>query len=106
MKTPADIVAMRRGAGTCLDQYIQTFEYRLTARNYTSGTIKSYRVLIRRLAMIMEGRCVRPQDLTVELPPISCGVKSERQLNRTNVPTSPGALPSTLSISAWRLPRH
>lgn len=67
MKTPADIVAMRRGAGTCLDQYIQTFEYRLTARNYTSGTIKSYRVLIRRLAMIMEGRCVRPEDLTVEL---------------------------------------
>jgi integrase/recombinase XerD len=52
---------------TCLDQYIGAFEDRLTARNYKSGTIKTYRVLIRRLSMIMEERGIRPEDLTVEL---------------------------------------
>src|ERR1700680_1334740 len=67
MNSDVDIVGMSRGAGTCLDRHIKSFEDRLTARNYTSGTIKTYRVLIRRLAMIMEVRGVRPEDLTDEL---------------------------------------
>src|ERR1700760_3972722 len=39
---------------TCLDPYIESFETRLRERNYTLRTIKIYRVLLRRLATIME----------------------------------------------------
>ena len=67
MNVSVNTVAIRSGSGTCLDQYIESFAERLTARNYKPGTIKTYCVLIRRLAMIMEGRCVGPEDLTVEL---------------------------------------
>jgi integrase/recombinase XerD len=67
MNSHNEIVGISRGTGTCLDRYIASFEDALKARNYTAGTIKTYRVLIRRLAMIMEERCVRPEDLTVEL---------------------------------------
>ena len=49
------------------DQYIASFEERLTARNYKAGTIKIYRVLIHRLAIIMAKRGITPEDLTVEL---------------------------------------
>jgi site-specific recombinase XerD len=67
MNNHNDTAEMNRGIGTCLDQYIDSFEDRLKARNYTAGTIKTYRVLIRRLAVIMEEAGVRPEDLTVEL---------------------------------------
>jgi integrase/recombinase XerD len=67
MNSHNDTAEMNRGIGTCLDQYIESFEDRLKARNYTAGTIKTYRVLIRRLAVIMEEAGVRPDDLTVEL---------------------------------------
>jgi hypothetical protein len=50
-----------------LKHYIESFEDRLKDGNYKAGTIKIYRVLIHRLAMIMDERCVRPEDLTVEL---------------------------------------
>jgi hypothetical protein len=67
MNVSVSTVAIRSGSGTCLDQYIESFAERLTARNYKSGTIKTYCVLIRRLAIIMEDRCIGPEDLTVEL---------------------------------------
>jgi hypothetical protein len=67
MNSHNDTAEMNRGIGACLDQYIESFEDRLKARNYTAGTIKTYRVLIRRLAVIMEEAGVRPEDLTVEL---------------------------------------
>jgi site-specific recombinase XerD len=67
MNSHNTLSGMSRGTGTCLDRYIESFEERLKARNYSPGTIKTYRSLIRRLAMIMEGSCVRPEDITVEL---------------------------------------
>ena len=67
MNSHVDVVGMSRGAGTCLDRHIGSFEDRLKARDYKPGTIKTYRVLIRRLATIIEARGVRPEDLTVEL---------------------------------------
>jgi site-specific recombinase XerD len=67
MSNYIDIAGTRQETGTCLDQYIASFEERLTARNYKAGTIKIYCVLIRRLALIMAKRGIRPEDLTVEL---------------------------------------
>src|SRR5215471_6605798 len=67
MSNHIDIAGTRQETGTFLDQYIASFEERLTARNYKAGTIKIHRVLIRRLAMIMAKRGIRPEDLTVEL---------------------------------------
>ena len=60
-----DVVVANRA--TCLDPYIESFEGRLRERNYTSGTIKTYRVLVRRLASFMEARGIAPEHLTVEL---------------------------------------
>jgi hypothetical protein len=67
MNSHVDVVGMSRGLGTCLDRHVGSFEDRLKALDYKPGTIKIYRVLIRRLATIMEARGVRPEDLTVEL---------------------------------------
>jgi hypothetical protein len=41
MNSHNDTAKMNRGIGTCLDQYIESFEDRLKARNYTAGTIKT-----------------------------------------------------------------
>jgi integrase/recombinase XerD len=67
MNNHLNIAGARDGSGTCLSQYIESYVDRLTARNYTAGTIKGYRVLIRRLALIMEDRGIRPEHLTVEM---------------------------------------
>jgi len=64
MSQQFDAVATDRT--TCLDPYIESFEDRLRERNYTPGTIKTYRVLVRRLAMMMEARGIVPASLTVE----------------------------------------
>lgn len=58
MTTKAD--AASSGRGTCLDTYIPSFESRLTERNYKPGTIKTYRVQIRRLASLMAASGVAP----------------------------------------------
>src|SRR6266403_793065 len=41
------------GTDAYLDRYINSFEERLKARNYTAGTVKTYRVLICFLGRIM-----------------------------------------------------
>jgi hypothetical protein len=40
MSNYIDIAGTRQETGACLDQYIASFEERLTARNYKAGTIK------------------------------------------------------------------
>ncbi len=55
------------GFGNGLSQCIESYVERLTARNYAAGTIKDHRVLIRRLAIMMENRGIRPEDLTAEM---------------------------------------
>ena len=59
-----DVMAAQQG--TCLDPYIESFEARLRERNYKSGTIKIYRVLIRRLATVMESHDLAPSCLSPE----------------------------------------
>ncbi len=61
------IAGTRHGSHTRLDPYVESYVGSLTTRNYTEGTIKGYRVLLRRLAVLMEERGIRPEDLTVEL---------------------------------------
>jgi|SRR5271170_4709278 len=58
---------MARKGGTCLDPYIGSFEDRLKERNYTPGTITTYRVLVRRLAALMEAVGVTPSRLSTEI---------------------------------------
>ena len=58
--------AVGTNRATCLVPYIESFESRLRERNYTPGTIKTYRVLVRRLAMMMEARGIVPSSLAVE----------------------------------------
>lgn len=55
------------GSATCLDPYIPSFEKRLVERNYKPGTIKTHRVLIRRLASLMEAGGIVPEQLTLDL---------------------------------------
>jgi hypothetical protein len=67
MNNHVNFPSTRDGYSTCLDRYIESYVDRLTARNYTAGTIKGYHVLIRHLAIIMEDRGIRPEALTVEM---------------------------------------
>ena len=60
-------VAVGTMRATFMDPYIESFEGRLRKQNYTSGTIKTYRVLIRRLATMMEAQSIAPSRLTIEL---------------------------------------
>jgi integrase/recombinase XerD len=64
VNSQVDVMAAQQG--TCLDPYIESFEARLRERNYTSGTIKTYRVLVRRLATMMESHDVAPSCLCPE----------------------------------------
>lgn len=52
---------------TCLDQYLSSFEASLIDQDYKPETIKTYRVLIRRLGRIMAERGIEPTNLTVEV---------------------------------------
>ena len=54
-------------AACCLDPHIATFEARLRETNYKPGTVKTYRVVIRRLASFMEAGGIAPEQLTVDL---------------------------------------
>lgn len=68
MSNEVDIAGNRQEwVDGCLDRYIESFEDLLRARNYTAGTIKTYRVLIRCLGRIMAEHCIGPRDLTVAL---------------------------------------
>ena len=67
MNNRIDIPSASDRFGICLSQYIESYVDRLTALNYTAGTIKGHRALIRRLTIIMEDRGIRPEDLTVEM---------------------------------------
>ncbi|MGK2952402.1 MAG: tyrosine-type recombinase/integrase [Thiobacillus sp.] len=49
-----------------LDHYIGTFEARLRERNYKPDTIKTYRVLLRRLASLMGAAGIAPEELTAQ----------------------------------------
>jgi site-specific recombinase XerD len=63
----------------CLDPYIGTFEAKLIEKNYKPGTIKTYRVLVRRLASLMDATGVTPSNLTMEM---AARLVSDEERNR------------------------
>ena len=65
MTTQVDMAPSKSAA--CLDRYLASFESRLAERNYKPGTIKTYRVLVRRLASFMEAGGIAPERLTADL---------------------------------------
>src|SRR6266700_4290145 len=65
MTTQVDVASSSSAA--CLDRYLPSFESRLAEKNYKPGTIKTYRVLVRRLASFMEAGGIAPECLTAEL---------------------------------------
>jgi site-specific recombinase XerD len=66
MKTPKANISPG-GLVTCFDPYLPSFESSLADENYKPGTIKTYRVVIRRLASVMEARGIAPEHLTLDL---------------------------------------
>ncbi|HEX8595071.1 MAG TPA: site-specific integrase [Pseudomonas sp.] len=66
MKTPQANI-FPGGSVTCFDPYFPSFESSLADKNYKPGTIKTYRVVIRRLASVMEARGIAPEHLTLDL---------------------------------------
>jgi integrase/recombinase XerD len=70
-----------QSTGACLDRYLKSFEEGLAARQYTAGTIKTYRVLVRSLAAMMEERGIAPEQLTVELAAALIQDEKVRQLH-------------------------
>lgn len=55
-----------RQSSDSLDPHIGTFEARLREKNYKPGTTKTYRVLVRRLASLMDAAGIGPEELTAE----------------------------------------
>jgi len=65
MTTRTDISA--DGSTYWVEPYLSSFEASLTDRNYSPGTITTYRVLVRRLARLMDATGIAPEMLTMEL---------------------------------------
>jgi integrase/recombinase XerD len=61
-----EVDAAGANRATCLDPYIESFEAGLRELNYTPGTIKTYRVLVRRLATMMEAQNLAPSRLSAD----------------------------------------
>jgi site-specific recombinase XerD len=57
----------QKRSGTCLDPYIPSFDARLIEKNFKSGTIRQYRMWIRRLASLMEANSISPGQLTSDM---------------------------------------
>ena len=55
-----------QATGTSLDPYVKSFEDSLAKRRYTRGTIRVYRVFVRRFAMLVQERGISPEQLTVK----------------------------------------
>ena len=65
MTTKVDMAPSKSAAS--LDRYLPSFQSCLAARHYKPGTIKTYRVLVRRLASFMEADGIAPERLTADL---------------------------------------
>jgi hypothetical protein len=55
-----------QGTGTSFDPFIKSFEDSLAKRRYTRGTIRMYRVFVRRFVMLVQKRGIGPEQLTVK----------------------------------------
>jgi len=52
---------------TCVDPYLDSFAQSFAAANYTSGTIRTYRHLARKLGRLMDAAGIEPSALTPDL---------------------------------------
>ena len=50
-----------------LDHHIRTFEATLREKNYQPDTIRTYRVVLRRLASMMDSAGIAAEELTMDL---------------------------------------
>src|SRR5258708_4625558 len=52
---------------SCVEPYLAAFEKSFAAANYTPGTLKNYRSLVRRLGRLMDDEGIAPSALTPDL---------------------------------------
>ncbi len=52
---------------TCADPYLESFARSFTAANYTTGTIRTYRHLVKKLGRLMDAAGIAPSALTPDL---------------------------------------
>lgn len=52
---------------SCVEPYLDSFEQSFAASNYTPGTLKNYRNLVRRLGRLMDAEGIEPSLLTPDL---------------------------------------
>ena len=50
---------------TCVDPYLESFAKSFAVSNYTSGTIATYRSIIRKLGQVMDAERIKPASLTI-----------------------------------------
>jgi len=50
---------------TCVDPYLESFAKSFAVPNYTSGTIATYRSIIRKLGQVMDAERIKPSSLTI-----------------------------------------
>jgi len=52
---------------TCVDPYLDSFAQKFAAADYTVGTVRTYRHLVRKLGRLMDAAGIAPSALTTEL---------------------------------------
>jgi integrase/recombinase XerD len=52
---------------SCAEPHLDSFEQSFAAANYTRGTLKNYRSLVRRLGRLLDAEGIRPATLTPDL---------------------------------------
>ncbi len=52
---------------TCIERYLDSFAQSLAAENYTTGTIKTYRSILRKVGHVMDVDGISPSALTLDM---------------------------------------
>lgn len=58
---------MRQYLQTCIEPYLASFAESIAAENYTTGTINTYRSILRKLGHVMDTEGVGPSELTLDM---------------------------------------
>lgn len=58
---------MRQYLQTCIEPYLASFTESIAAENYTTGTINTYRSILRKLGHVMDTEGVVPSELTLDM---------------------------------------
>jgi integrase/recombinase XerD len=52
---------------TCIDLYLDSFAESFAAENYTTGTINTYRSILRKVGHVMDVKGISPSALTLDM---------------------------------------